>query len=257
MSNQLTTDQGSQVPTQLTTAKTLGLIGGMSWESSLEYYRILNTLAKHSLGGVHSAPIILDSLDFGVVEELQSIGDWNRLDELMANHALGLARAGAQIIGISSNTMHRCWPNVIEALESHQGTGQQVKAVHIVQPVGEYARTKGWKNLGLLGTKFTMEGQDYPKILAMDFGISVMVPNPEQRALVHRVIYEELVVGVVTESSRKVFMKIIEDLKTKGAEGIILGCTEIPLLVQQSHTPVPLLDTTTLHCQALWNAANR
>jgi aspartate racemase len=257
MSNQLTTNQSSQVPIKLKTPKTIGLIGGMSWESSLEYYRILNTLAKHSLGGVHSAPILLDSLDFGVVEELQSAENWTRLDELMANHAQVLARVGAQVIGLSSNTMHRCWPKVIEALESDQGREQKVQAIHIVQPVGEYARTKGWKTLGLLGTKFTMEGQDYPNILANDYGISVITPHPDQRALVHRVIYQELVVGVVAESSRKIFLAIIEDLSNRGAVGIILGCTEIPLIVQQNHTPVPLLDTTDLHCQALWDAATR
>jgi len=232
--------------------KTLGIIGGMSWESSLEYYRILNTLAKQDLGGVHSAPVLLDSLDFGLVEQFQSADDWESLNTLMADHAIRLARAGAQVIGIASNTMHRCWPRMLHAL---QIDFDQVQPIHIVRAIGAYAQTRGWKKLGLLGTKFTMEGQDYPGILGKEFGISVLTPNQEQRERIHRVIYDELVLGTFTDGSRKSFLNSIDDLGQRGVQGVILGCTEIPLLVQQTHTPIPLLDTTTIHCEALWKAA--
>jgi len=223
--------------------RTIGLIGGMSWESSAEYYRILNEEARERLGGAHSCPCLLLSLDFARVEALQHQGRWDELGELMADSARSLACAGAQGLAILTNTMHKF------ADEVERAAG--LPLIHIADAAGQAAASAGFSRVGLLGTRFTMEQDFYSARLAERYGLDVRIPGEKDRELVHRVIYEELVLGRVLEASRRAYVEIIGRLGEAGAQGVVLGCTEIPLLVRQKDSPLPLFDTTRLHAEAI------
>lgn len=226
--------------------KTIGLIGGMSWESSAEYYRLLNELVRERLGGLHSARCVLYSVDFAEIEKLQVAGEWEQAGEVLAGAARGVEAAGAELVLICTNTMHKVAGQVQAALS--------VPLLHLADATADAALRGGLRRVGLLGTAFTMEQDFYRERLA-SHGLDVLVPDAEGRALVHRVIYEELCLGVVHEASRVGYQNVIEDLVREGAEGVILGCTEIELLIGQEHSPVPLFPTTRLHAEAAVAAA--
>jgi aspartate racemase len=217
----------------------IGLIGGMSWESSAEYYRILNQGVRDRLGPTASARCILWSFNFAEIETLQHHGDWERLAAHMVDAATRLEAAGADVLLICTNTMHRMADEVQAAVG--------VPLLHIADPTAEGIKAAGFNKVGLLGTAFTMEHEFYKGRLAQQHGLNVIVPGAEDRATVHRIIYEELVAGKVLPSSRKEYRAIIARLIEDGAEAIILGCTEIMLLVQPEDSAVPLFDTTALH----------
>ncbi|MFD8086623.1 aspartate/glutamate racemase family protein [Kitasatospora sp. NPDC059722] len=227
--------------------KTLGLIGGMSWESTAEYYRLLNELARERLGGLHSARLVLYSVDFATVERLQTEGRWTEAGELLADAARSLEAAGADLLLICTNTMHKVADQVSSAVT--------IPLLHLADATAAAVRTAGLRRVGLLGTAFTMEQDFYRGRLASSGGLDVLVPDPEGRALVHRVIYEELCVGVVREESRAAYRRVIAELVAAGAEGIILGCTEIELLVHAEDSPVPVFPTARLHAEAAIAAA--
>ncbi|MEX0975423.1 MAG: aspartate/glutamate racemase family protein [Bacillota bacterium] len=220
--------------------KTIGVIGGMSWESSLEYYRLINEAVKARLGGLHSAEILLYSLDFQPVEELQDKGDWDMLAQVMAGAAVRLEKGGAEVVLIASNTMHKLAPEVERAVD--------IPLLHIADAAALAVEAQGLKQIGLLGTRFTMEQDFYRQRLASR-GIEAIIPEPIDRALVHRVIYQELCLGKVESESRSQFLRIIEALAGRGAQGIVLGCTEIPLLIHQEDVDIPVFDTTRLHAE--------
>jgi len=222
--------------------KTIGLLGGMSWESTAEYYRIINEETQRRLGGVHSARCVVYSLDFAELERAQHAGDWGAATRLVVEGARALERAGAQLLLICSNTMHK----VADAVEK----AVQVPLLHIADATARAVRRKGLSRVGLLGTRFTMEEDFYRRRLEDVHGIQVLIPNAAERELVHGVIYRELVVGRIRDESREQFLQIIRSLVDRGAEGVVLGCTEIGLLVKQKDAPVPLFDTTEIH--ALW-----
>lgn len=228
--------------------KTIGLLGGMSWESSAEYYRLLNELVRERLGGLHSARCVLYSVDFAEIERLQVAGEWERAGEVLAGAAKGVEAAGAELVLICTNTMHKVAEQVQEALS--------VPLLHLADASADAVLRGGVRRVGLLGTAFTME-QDFYRERLVARGLDVLVPDAEGRALVHRVIYEELCLGVVSEVSRAGYQTVIEDLVREGAEGVILGCTEIELLIGQEHSPVPLFPTTRLHAEAAVEAALR
>ena len=221
--------------------KTIGLIGGMSWESSKVYYELINEKVKAELGGIYSAKIIMISLEFNEIQELQHKGDWDSLDQLMADSAKKLEQAGADLVVLCTNTMHLCTHKIAEAIS--------VPFLHIAEATGEEITKKNIKKVALLGTKFTMEKDFYKEVLSSAFGIEVIIPNEDQRNEVHRIIYKELVQGEIKEDSREIYKNIIEDLAKKGAEGVILGCTEIPLLIKQSDVSIPVFDTTSIHAE--------
>ncbi|MDR6679340.1 aspartate/glutamate racemase family protein [Pseudomonas oryzihabitans] len=222
--------------------RTLGLLGGMSWESSAHYYRILNEEVRRRLGGSHSAACLLLSVDFAEIAALQHAGDWATLGQRLQRHAQQLAAGGAEAVVLCTNTMH-CLATEIEAATA-------LPLLHIADPTGAAIRARGLKTIGLLGTAFTMEQAFYRERLAQRFDLQVLVPEPAQRQIVHRVIYEELVRGEIRPASREAYRAIIAELVARGAEGIVLGCTEIMLLVDQSDSAVPLFDTTHLHALA-------
>ncbi|MCW2753066.1 MAG: aspartate/glutamate racemase [Marmoricola sp.] len=219
----------------------IGLLGGMSWESSAEYYRLLNELVRERLGGLHSADCVLLSVDFAEIEVLQSEGRWDEAGELLAEAALQLQAAGAQVVVLCTNTMHK----VADAIES----ALAVPFLHLADATARAAITAGLTTVGLLGTAFTME-QDFYRDRLAGYGLDVVVPNDEDRALVHRVIYDELCLGIVTDRSRQAYAAVIGRLVEAGCEGVILGCTEIELLVRPDDSPVTLLATTRLHAEA-------
>jgi aspartate racemase len=221
--------------------KTIGLIGGMSWESSAEYYRIINRDVQRRLGGVHSARSLMLSVDFGDIEKLQHAGDWDALTAEMVAAAQSLERGGADFIVLCTNTMHR----MAGAMEA----GVAIPLLHIVDPTAEALKGAGVQKVGLLGTAFTME-QDFYKGRLAGHGFEVLIPEAEDRAAVHRIIYEELVCGEIREPSRAAYRAVIARLVSAGAEAIILGCTEIMLLVRAEDSAVPLFDTTNLHAMA-------
>lgn len=221
--------------------KTVGLLGGMSWESSAEYYRIVNQEVAARLGGLHSARCVLLSVDFAEIEELQSAGDWDEAGRRLAAEARRLQAAGADLLVLCTNTMHR----VADAVEAAIG----IPLLHLADATAVRIRERGLHRVGLLGTRFTMEQDFYRGRLEERHGLEVLTPGPEDRALVHRVIYDELVRGRVEESSRAEYQRILHRLADRGAEGIILGCTEIPLLVRAEDSPVPLFDTTRIHAE--------
>lgn len=219
--------------------KIIGLIGGMSWESSLEYYKIINETVKSKLGGLHSAKCIMYSVDFEEIELLQHQGKWKELTGIMVAAAKNLKSAGADFIVICTNTMHK----MAEDIEREAG----IKVLHIAEVTGEKIIEKGLKKVGLLGTKFTMEQDFYKKVLKDKFNIDVVIPEEADREVVHKIIYEELCKGILKDTSREKYKEIISKLQAKGAEGIVLGCTEIPLLIKQKDVSVPVFDTATIH----------
>ncbi len=226
--------------------KTIGMIGGMGWESSALYYAAINRGVRDALGGNHSAQVVLDSCNFAVVEHLQHDGEWERLGQMLAASARRLEAAGADFLLLCTNTMHKVAPQ-IEAATT-------IPLLHIADPLGKVIHAAGLTQVGLLGTAFTME-QDFLKDrLAQEHGIACLVPDAEDRATVHRVIYEELLRGDVFEDSRDSYLAVVRRLADSGAQGIILGCTEIGMLLKQEDSPLPLFDTTALHAAAAVDA---
>ncbi len=219
--------------------KTIGLVGGMSWESSLEYYRIINQRIKERLGGLHSAKIIMYSFDFAEIEHLQHGGRWDEAGGVMIEAARLLENAGADLILICTNTMHKMADDVQKSIS--------VPLLHIADATAERLKEMGLRKAGLLGTRFTMEEDFYKGRLKKKYGIEVVIPDLEEREKIHRVIYDELCVGETKDASRQRFIEIINNLISQGAEGVILGCTEIPLLVKQEDVDLPLFDTTMIH----------
>jgi len=222
--------------------KTIGLIGGMSWESSAEYYRILNEMVRERLGGHHSAKIVLHSFDFAELERYQHEGNWEDAGRILVETAGRLEQGGAEIILICANTMHKLYGEVQEAV--------RVPVLHIVDAVAEAIKDRELSTVGLLGTRFTMEDEFYRKRLRDIHGIETIVPDQEDRERVHRIIYDELCHGVLKEGSKQEYLRIIQNIGGRGGEGVILGCTEIPLLVKQDDSSMPLFDTTMIHAQA-------
>jgi aspartate racemase len=222
--------------------KTIGLIGGMSWESSLEYYRIINEEIHSRLGGVHSAKCLMLSVDFAEIEEQQRLGKWAEATQLMVDAARALERGGADFVVICTNTMHKMADDVQQAIH--------IPLLHIADAAAAEIQARGFKKVGLLGTRFTMEESFYKDRLVEKFGLQVVIPNEPDREIVHRVIYDELVVGRIVPASKAEYLRIIAGLQVQGCEGIILGCTEIGLLVKQADCDLPLFDTTLLHAKA-------
>jgi len=222
--------------------KMIGLIGGMSWESSAEYYRILNQGVRDRRGPTASARCLLWSFDFSEIERLQQAGDWPGLEARMVEAAQALAAAGAEVLLICTNTMHRMADQVQAAVS--------VPLLHIADPTAEAIRAAGLRRVALLGTAFTMEQDFYKGRLTERHGLEVLVPEAEDRATVHRIIYEELVAGIIRDGSRAAYRAVIARLVARGAEAVILGCTEIMLLVRPEDSAVPLFDTTALHAEA-------
>ncbi|MBN9544848.1 MAG: aspartate/glutamate racemase family protein [Alphaproteobacteria bacterium] len=222
--------------------KVIGLIGGMSWESSSEYYRIINQSVREKLGGLRSARCLMWSFDFGEIEALQHAGRWDDATALMIDAAQRLERGGADFFLICTNTMHRMADSVQAAV--------RIPLLHIADPTAERIKARGLTKVGLLGTAFTMEQDFYKGRLKDKFGLDVLVPEAEDRATVHRIIYDELVQGRVESRSRDAYRKIIARLIERGAEAVILGCTEIMLLVKPEDSAVPLFDTTFIHAEA-------
>lgn len=222
--------------------KTIGLLGGMSWESTATYYRLINEAVKQELGGLHSARAVLFSVDFHEIEALQSSGDWDTAGKRLASAASALERAGAAFIVLCTNTMHK----VAGGIENSVG----IPLLHIADPTAEAIRAAGLRRVGLLGTRFTMEEDFYRSRLEERFSLEVIVPPEAGRNLVHDVIYRELCLGTIKDSSRQRFREVMGALAAEGAEAIILGCTEISLLISEADSPVPLFDTTTLHARA-------
>jgi len=221
--------------------KTIGLLGGMSWESSVEYYRKINEGVKESLGGLHSAKIAMYSVDFDPIEKLQQEGDWDGTAEILIEAAKNIESAGADFLLICTNTMHKVAPQIERALT--------IPILHIADATAETLLNDGIKRVGLLGTSFTMEQDFYKGRLTQKFGLDVLVPNIEDRKIIHDVIYKELCLGKVNPQSKLEYLRIIDALANMGAEAIILGCTEIGMLVGQNDTSVKLLDTAAIHAQ--------
>ena len=220
--------------------KVIGMLGGMSWESTASYYAALNEGVKQRLGGLHSAKIVLYSVDFSEIETLQHRGDWDATAELLAEGAQAIERAGAEFLVICTNTMHKVAPEIQGAIG--------IPLLHIADATAEALMRDGIRRVGLLGTRFTMEQPFYRERLETH-GIDVVVPDEEARAAIHEVIYSELCLGVIRQGSKQRFLKIMEYLRTEGAEAVILGCTEIALLVQQTDTDIPVYDTTAIHAE--------
>lgn len=221
--------------------KTIGLIGGMSWESSVVYYQIINRKTQEMLGGSHSARSLMYSVDFGEIARLQHEGNWAELENIMIDAAKRLERGGADLIVICTNTMHMFADEMESAVS--------IPLVHIGDAAGEAIRERGLKKVGLLGTKFTMEKDFLTKRLLSNFGIETIIPDEADREIVHSIIYNELVKGEIREASRAAYLAVIDKLVGSGAEGIVLGCTEIPLLVRPDDTDAVLFDTTRLHAE--------
>lgn len=222
--------------------KTIGLIGGMSWESSIEYYRIINETAKSKLGSLHSARSIMYSVDFADVETLQHEGRWNDAARLLMGAAKSLENGGADFVVLCTNTMHK----VADEIQAHI----HIPFLHIADATAQRIKESGLRKIGLLGTRFTMEEDFYKTRLSRKYGLDVMTPGAPEREIVHRVIYDELVLGEIRQDSREQYVNIIERLIKDGAEGVILGCTEIGLLVHREDCRVPLFDTTRIHAEA-------
>lgn len=218
--------------------KTIGLLGGMSWESTQTYYRLLNESVKTRLGGLHSAKIVLYSVDFADIEALQHKGDWGATARILSDAALSLEKAGADFLVIGTNTMHKVAPEIEQVL--------RIPLLHIADATAKVLARDGISRVGLLGTRFTMEQAFYRERLE-NAGIDVVIPDEPQRHLIHRVIYEELCLGRIVDDSRRAYLEVVDSLAERGAEAVILGCTEIGLLIRQADTPVPLYDTTGIH----------
>lgn len=222
--------------------KVIGLIGGMSWESSAEYYRFINEQVRTRLGGTRSAKSLMWSMDFGEIESLQHQGDWGVLTQKMCEAAVNLEKGGADFIIICTNTMHR----MAETIEANIG----IPLLHIADPTAQKIKDAGISRVGLLGTAFTMEQDFYKGRLADKFGLDVIIPEDEDRKIVHNIIYHELVSGIILDDSRDKYRRIMQKLVDNGSQGIILGCTEIMLLVSQQDSTVPVFDTTEIHALA-------
>ena len=220
--------------------KTIGLIGGMSWESTVTYYKIINETVKEKLGGLHSAKCILYSVDFQEIEECQANGNWEKSGEILGEAAYNLEKAGADFIVICTNTMHKVINQIKEKIS--------VPILHIAEMTAEKILEKGLKNIALLGTKYTME-QDFYKSKLIEKGINVIIPDKNDIEIINEVIYDELCLGIINSNSKKKFLEIVDKLRNKGAEGIILGCTEIGLLIKNEDTDVPLFDTAIIHAE--------
>jgi len=227
--------------------KWIGLIGGMSWESSAEYYRIINELVRERCGGLHSAQIILASVDFATIEHYQHHGQWDEAGHALSTVAEQLQRAGAEAILLCTNTMHKVAPAITAKLA--------VPFIHIADATAQRIQAQGIQTIGLLGTRYTMEQDFYRGRLSDVFGIQVITPSEADRAIVNQVIYDELCLGVSNDDSRLHYRRIMADLVARGAQGIILGCTEITLLVDQSDSTVPVFDTTRIHAEAAVDVA--
>ena len=222
--------------------KLIGLIGGLTWESTQEYYRILNETAREWLGGYSSARCLLYSFDFAEVEKLQMEGAWDQLDQMMVHAAHSLYRGGAEIVVLCTNTMHLSSEKIKASVP--------IPFLHIAEATGQKIKSAGLTKVGLLGTNFTMEQDFYKKVLKEVYGIDTVIPNDEDRQVVHTIIYEELVFGNLQDVSRQQYVEIIDRLASAGAEGVILGCTEIPLLIQEKDVEIPIFNTTQIHAEA-------
>jgi len=221
--------------------KTIGLIGGMSWESSVVYYELINRKVKAELGGFHSCKNVMVTVDFAEVEKLQHEGNWDALDAMMATAAKQLEKAGADIVILCTNTMHLCSDAIRSAIA--------IPFLHIAEATAQEINKQGLKKIALLGTKFTMEKDFYKDILILKYGIEVLIPTDEERTQVHNIIYNELVHGQIKDASRETYKTIIKNLGKRGAEGVILGCTEIPLLIMDKDVAIPIFDTTKIHAE--------
>ncbi|MCF6189107.1 MAG: aspartate/glutamate racemase family protein [Cocleimonas sp.] len=219
--------------------KTIGLIGGMSWESTMSYYRLINEAVKVALGGLHSAKLVLVSVDFAEIEKLQHQGKWDETGEILSEAAKNLEKAGADFILICTNTMHLVAPQIQASVS--------IPLLHIADATAEEVIKFGISKIGLLGTAFTMEEDFYKGRLEKKYGLEVIVPNQMDRKIIHQIIYDELCLGKIEDVSRKEYLRIIDTLTVQGAEGVILGCTEIALLVKPQHTTTELFDTTRIH----------
>ena len=220
--------------------KTIGLIGGMSWESTVTYYQVINETVKKKLGGLHSAKILLYSVDFAEIEEYQSQGEWEKSAEVLASAAQNLEKAGADFIVICTNTMHKVAPDIQKKIS--------IPIVHIAEATASVLQSRGIRKVALLGTKYTMT-QDFYKNKLTDAGIEVVIPDDDGVKIVNDVIYNELCLGILKDDSKAKFIDIISDLQKRGAEGVILGCTEIGLLIGQADVSLPVFDTTLIHAQ--------
>jgi amino-acid racemase len=221
--------------------KLIGIIGGMSWESSLEYYRIMNETVRATLGGWHSARVLMYSVDFHEIEAHQRSGDWKAAAEMLSEAAVSLEKGGAELIVIATNTMHKIAPEVKASVA--------IPLVHIADGVAEAITKQGLKTVGLLGTRFTMEEDFLKGYLETEYALQIIIPEADEMTLVHDVIYNELCLGTVSPNSKRSYIEIIHRMAQRGAQGVILGCTEIPLLVQQADVALPLFDTTTIHAK--------
>ncbi|HDR6316958.1 TPA: aspartate/glutamate racemase family protein [Bacillus thuringiensis] len=226
--------------------KTIGLIGGMSWESTSEYYRIINEEIKERLGGLHSAKCMINSVDFEEIERFQSNGNWNGAGEVLGNAAYSLQKGGADFIIICTNTMHKVVENIKENIH--------IPVLHIADATAKEMKKKDIQKVGLLGTKYTME-QDFYKLRIEENHIKVMIPSEKDRDKINEVIYKELCLGKITSQSREYYIRVIEELVKEGAQGIILGCTEIGLLIKQEDISIPIFDTTHIHAVEAVNFA--
>jgi aspartate racemase len=222
--------------------KTIGLIGGMSWESSIEYYRIINEATRAKLGGLHSAKSIMVSVDFAEVEILQHQGKWAEAADMLVDAAKRLENGGADFIVLCTNTMHK----VAEEIQA----SVQIPLLHIADATAQVVKDSGIRAIGLLGTRFTMEEEFYKGRLSQQYGLQVHIPNAQEREVIHRVIYDELVVGEIKQHSKEQYLGIIERMIAQGVEAVILGCTEIGLLIHEQDSRVPLFDTTRIHAEA-------
>jgi aspartate racemase len=222
--------------------KTIGMIGGMSWESTSAYYTKINRGVKAILGDLHSAKICLYSVDFYEIEKLQQAGDWQASAEILIKAARSVEAGGADFLIICTNTMHKVAPQIQEAIS--------IPVLHIADATAAVLKANKIKNVGLLGTRFTMQQDFYKNIIIENYQIDVLVPRFSAQTVIHNIIYEELCLGEIKEKSREKYVDVIDELAVAGAEAIILGCTEITLLIQQTHTSVPLFDTTEIHAQA-------
>ena len=222
--------------------KTMGLIGGMSWESTVQYYQIINRTVNRRLGGFHSAKCVLYSVDFAEVELLQHQGRWEDATRLMIEAARSVERAGAEFLVICTNTMHKMADDVQKQIA--------IPLLHIADATAKTILSRELKKVGLLGTRFTMEEHFYRGRLSTKHGLDVIIPTADQREAVHRIIFDELCAGIIKPSSERVYLEVIEGLAGAGVQGIILGCTEIGLLVKQEHCRIPLFDTTVIHAEA-------
>ena len=226
----------------------IGIIGGMTPESTILYYKILNDLASKTFGTKHSAKVIIHSLNFGLISKLQSAGDWDALNLIIADAASDLERAGASCVLIGANTMHLCQP--------FAQTKVSIPIIHIAEATAKAIQDRGLTKVGLLGTKYTMEKDFYTSVL-QNHNIKTIIPNSEDRTVVHDIIYNELALGIFSESSKQEYLKVIGHLIEEGAEGVILGCTEIPLLIAQNDVSIPVFNTTEIHAKAGFTFAQK